>query len=200
MAHAAPLDIEETVRQAPALIRYLDEGDFVTRRYVSQGAEMNTGTYVDHATIVRDGMSIRDHFTLDTHGFVIAKHRSAISDFHDRPQVDAAYLQEVEALVQRLSGASCVAAQGWMIRTSADLSARAQQQVEGYQHNGGIQPPAGEAHVDYNEITGRRAAARVYAQSFPDGPGYQRYICFSLWRTFSPARRIGRWPCAMAGR
>ncbi|MFM1982859.1 MAG: hypothetical protein RJB22_1578, partial [Pseudomonadota bacterium] len=195
MAHAAPLDIEETVRQAPALIRYLDEGDFVTRRYVSQGAEMNTGTYVDHATIVRDGMSIRDHFTLDTHGFVIAKHRSAISDFHDRPQVDAAYLQEVEALVQRLSGASCVAAQGWMIRTSADLSARAQQQVEGYQHNGGIQPPAGEAHVDYNEITGRRAAARVYAQSFPDGPGYQRYICFSLWRTFSPGPQD--WPLAV---
>lgn len=195
MAQAAPLDIEETVRQAPALIRYLDEGDFVTRRYVSQGAEMNTGTYVDHATIVRDGMSIRDHFTLDTHGFVIAKHQSAISDFHDRPQVDAAYLQEVEALVQTLSGASCVAAQGWMIRTSADLSARAQQQVEGYQHNGGIQPPAGEAHVDYNEITGRRAAARVYAQSFPDGPGYQRYICFSLWRTFSPGPQD--WPLAV---
>lgn len=187
--------IEEDVRAAPALIRYLDEGDFVTRRYVSQGAEMNTGTYVDHPTLVRDGMLIRDHFTLDTHGFRIAKHRSAIEDFHDRAKVDALYLEEVESLVAALCGATRVAAQGWMIRTSADLSARAQEKVEGYQHNGGIQPPAGEAHVDYNEITARRAAERIYAQRFPDGPGYRRSICFSLWRTFSPGPQD--WPLAV---
>lgn len=30
-------DVEDSARQAPALIRYLDEGDFVTRRYVSRG-------------------------------------------------------------------------------------------------------------------------------------------------------------------
>jgi len=168
--------IEESVRRAPALIRYLGEGDYVTRRYVSQGAEMNTGDYFDYACEVRDGMTIRDHFTLDTHGFVLGKHRSAIADFHDKPAVDAAYLAEVEDLVTRLSGASRTAAQGWMIRTSADLSARAKQKVEGYQHSGGIQPPAGEAHVDYNEITGQRAAARVYADRFADGPGYKRYI------------------------
>ncbi|MEL0211350.1 MAG: CmcJ/NvfI family oxidoreductase, partial [Novosphingobium sp.] len=64
-----------------------------------------------------------------------------------------------------------------------------------YQHSGGIQPPAGEAHVDYNEVTGRRAAARVYADRFPDGPGYSRYICFSLWRTFSPGPQD--WPLAV---
>jgi len=192
-AHLEP--IEESVRRVPALIRYLGEGDYVTRRYVSQGAEMNTGDYFDYACEVRDGMTIRDHFTLDTHGFVLGKDRSAIADFHDKPAVDAAYLAEVENLVTRLSGASRTAAQGWMIRTSADLSARAKQKVEGYQHSGGIQPPAGEAHVDYNEITGQRAAARVYADRFADGPGYKRYICFSLWRTFSPGPQD--WPLAV---
>jgi hypothetical protein len=188
-------DKEDQARKAPARIRYLDEGDFVTRRYVSQGAEMNTGDYRDYDMVVRDGMPIRDHFQLDTHGFCIAHHRSAIADFQDRAAVDAHYLQEVEGLVKDLTGASCVAAQGWMIRTSADLSARAQEKVEGYQHNGGIQPPAGEAHVDYNEITGQRAAARIYAQAFPNGPGYKRYICFSLWRTFSPGPQD--WPLAL---
>jgi hypothetical protein len=195
MATAALDDIEDTARQAPALIRYLDEGDFVTRRYVSQGAEMNTGDYRDYAVVVRDGMPIRDHFSLDVHGFVIAKHETAIADFHDKAAVDASYQHEVEAHVARLTGADKVSTQGWMIRTSGDLSSRAQEKVAGYVHSGGIQPPAGEAHVDYNELTGKRAAARVYGQTFPDGPGYKRYICFSLWRTFSPGPQD--WPLAV---
>ncbi|WP_298171614.1 CmcJ/NvfI family oxidoreductase [Novosphingobium sp.] len=195
MATAALDDIEETARQAPALIRYLDEGEFVTRRYVSQGAEMNTGDYRDYAVVVRDGMPLRDHFSLDMHGFVIAKHETAIADFHDKGAVDASYQREVEALVARLTGADKVSTQGWMIRTSGDLSSRAQEKVAGYVHSGGIQPPAGEAHVDYNELTGKRAAARVYGQTFPDGPGYKRYICFSLWRTFSPGPQD--WPLAV---
>jgi hypothetical protein len=195
MASAGLENREDQARKAPARIRYLDEGDFVTRRYVSQGAEMNTGDYRDHDMVVRDGMAIRDDFELDTHGFCIAKHKSVIQDFHDRASVDALYLQEVEALVRDLTGASCVAAQGWMIRTSADLTARAKEKVAGYQHNGGIQPPAGEAHVDYNEITARRAAERIYGQAFPNGPGYRRYICFSLWRTFSPGPQD--WPLAV---
>lgn len=187
--------IEGSARTAPALIRYLDEGTFVTRRYVSQGAEMNTGDYRDYPVTVRDGMPLRDHFALDTHGFVIAKHQSTISDFYDKPAVDAAYQREVEALVARLTGADKVSTQGWMLRTSGDLTARAQEKVKGYTHSGGLQPPAGEAHVDYNELTGQRAAARVYGQMFPDGPGYRRYICFSLWRTFSQGPQD--WPLAV---
>jgi enoyl-CoA hydratase/carnithine racemase len=49
---------------------------------------------------------------------------------------------EVEALVARLTGAKRVSTQGWMIRTSGDISARVQEKVEGYVHSGGIQPPA----------------------------------------------------------
>lgn len=194
LAPDVPVD-EEGARQAPALIRYLAEGDFVTRRYVSQGAEMNTGEYADYPAVVRDGMPMRDHFSLDVHGFMLGKHASAIADFADKPTVDAVYLKEVEALVTQLCGATRTAAQGWMIRTSADLTERAKQKIENYQHNGGIQPPAGEAHVDYNEITGRRAAQRIYADRFPDGPGYKRYICFSLWRTFSEGPQD--WPLAV---
>ncbi len=51
MATLAPSDIEETARQTRALIRYVDPGDFLTRRYVSQGQELNTGTYSDHEVI-----------------------------------------------------------------------------------------------------------------------------------------------------
>ena len=129
MASLAAPDIEDTVREVRAQIRFVDPGKFVTRRYVSQGAEINTGTYSDHAVTIRDGMPIRDHFTLDTHGFMIAKHASAVKDFHDKASVDALYEREVEEHVRRLTGADHVFARGWMIRTSADLSQRAAEKV-----------------------------------------------------------------------
>ncbi|GAA0277349.1 CmcJ/NvfI family oxidoreductase [Alteraurantiacibacter aestuarii] len=186
MATAALDNIEDNARQVRAMMRYVDEGDFVTRRYVSQGAEINTGTYSDHEITIRDGMPIRDHFDLDTHGFMITKCPSAVTDFHDKAMVDALYEKEVECDVMRLTGADKCVARGWMIRTSADLSARAKQKAQNYQHQGGIQPPAGEAHVDTNTNTARRMAEATYKQHFPDGPGFKRFLVTSYWRTFSP--------------
>ena len=179
-------DVEQTARQVRAMIRYVDPGDFVTRRYVSQGAEINTGTYSDHEVTIRDGMPIRDHFTLDTHGFRIASQPSVVADFHDKDQVDRLYEREVERHVRELTGADKVVARGWMIRTSADLTEHAAKKAKGYTHSGGIQPPAGEAHVDTNTATARMMAQATYKQHFPDGPGFKRFLVSSYWRTFSP--------------
>ena len=186
MASVLAPDIEDTAREVRARIRFVDPGRFVTRRYVSQGAEINTGTYSDHEVTIRDGMPIRDHFELDTHGFTIARQPTAVKDFHDKAEVDALYEREVERHVQALTGADKVVARGWMIRTSADLSERAAQKAEGYTHSGGIQPPAGEAHVDVNTATARRMAQATYEKHFPDGPGFKRFLVSSYWRTFSP--------------
>ena len=49
------------------------------------------------------------------------------------------------------------------------LSQRAQEKVAGYAHTGGIQPPAGEAHVDLNTPTAQRMAEFTYKKHFPDG-------------------------------
>ena len=73
-----------------------------------------------------------------------------------------------------------------MIRTSADLTQQAAQKVAGYQHRGGIQPPAGEAHVDINTHSARMMAENTYREHFPDGPGFKRFLVSSYWRTFSP--------------
>lgn len=186
MASLAEANIEEQARQVRAMMRYVDEGDFVTRRYVSRGREINTGTYSDHEIIVRDGMPIRDHFTLDEHGFMILKSVTEISDFQDKSMVERLYEREVEADVIAHTGADKCVARGWMIRTSADLSEHAGQKAENYQHVGGIQPPAGEAHVDLDTATAQRMAANTYAKHFPDGPGYSRFLITSHWRTFSP--------------
>ena len=179
-------DIEDSAREVRTTIRFVDPGDFVTRRYVSAGKEMNTGTYSDHEVTVRDGMPIRDHFELDVHGFVIGKTPTAVSDFHDKAMVERLYEAEVAADVKRRTGADKVITRGWMIRTSADLSELTRKKVEGYEHRGGIQPPAGEAHVDLNTATARMMAEGTYREKFPDGPGFKRFLITSYWRTFSP--------------
>jgi hypothetical protein len=179
-------EVEDRARQVETMIRFVDPGDFVTRRYVRAGAEINTGTYSDHRVIVRDAMPIRDHFELDVHGFRIATQPTAVRDFHDKAEIDRLYEAEVERHVQALTGADKVVARGWMLRTSADLTDRAKKKVEGYQHTGGIQPPAGEAHVDLDTATAQRMAAATYAKNFPDGPGYSRFLISSYWRSFSP--------------
>ena len=189
MATAAPQahdDIEGAAREVETTIRFVDPGDFKTRRYVRAGAEINVGTYSDHRVIVRDGMPIRDHFELDVHGFRIATQPTAVKDFHDKAEVDRIYEAEVERHVQALTGADKVVARGWMVRTSADLTQRAQEKHENYSHSGGVQPPAGEAHVDTNTPTARRMAEFTYKKHFPDGPGFKRFLVSSYWRTFSP--------------
>lgn len=185
---------EDQVRSTRAVIKYLADGPFVTRRFVSAGEEHSTGRYDDHEVTVRDGREIRRRIGLDSHGFVLADHASAIADFHDKAEVEARYQAEACELVQRLTGASRVLARGWMVRTSGDLPARTEK-VVGYQHYGGVQPPAGEAHVDFAPETARRVAESTYRAAFPDGPGYSRFIATSLWRTFSPGPQD--WPLAL---
>ena len=186
MATATIESGEDGAREVRAMMRYVDPGDFVTRRYVSQGEEINTGTYSDHEVVIRDGMPIREHFDLDTHGFMIADCPTRVRDFHDKDEVERLYEREVEAAVVALTGADHCVARGWMLRTSADLTEHVRQKSKNYQHRGGIQPTAGEAHVDLNTPTAQRMAEATYKAHFPDGPGFKRFLISSFWRTFSP--------------
>lgn len=177
-------EAEDEVRSTRAMIKYLADGPFVTRRFVSAGVEHSTGRYEDHEVTVRDARDIRRRVGLDTHGFVLADHVSSIVDFRDKDEVEARYPQEACDLVQWLTGASRVIARGWMVRTSGELPKA--EKVAGYQHYGGVQPPAGEVHVDFTRETAHRVAENTYRTACPGGPGYSRFIATSLWRTFSP--------------
>ncbi len=143
---------------------------------------------------IQDGRSIKDLFGLDSHGFMLAQHKSSITDFFDSEQVDAVYPQEVTAVVKQLTGADRVALRGWMVRTSGDLSKR-QRKLIGYTHQGGIQPPASDAHVDYMPDRAESMAKVIYKESFADEKRYSRFIATSLWRTFSPPPQD--WPLAL---
>ena len=185
---------DTAIRTVETDISYVSRSSLVNRRFVAPGAEVNTGTYETHRVTVRDGRPIKDRFNLDHHGFVLAEHRSAVTDFMDKAEVDAVYPPDVSSLVAQLTGADQVALRGWMVRTSGELPKR-ERTVVGYTHQGGIQPPAAEAHVDFTPESAEAIARRTYADVFPGQKPYSRFIAASLWRTFSPPPQA--WPLAL---
>jgi hypothetical protein len=184
MNATAAADLESSVRTVEAQINYLLPGPPVNRRFVSAGVEVNTGRYGPFPVTIRDGRAIKRHFSLDTHGFVLTDHSSAVRDFYQKDQVDAFYPTEVCEAVKALTGASFVAVMGWMIRNSGDLS-RFKRGEGPYVHQGGVQPPAGEAHIDTHPHFADQHARALYERCRPGGPGYRRFIYASFWRTFS---------------
>ena len=186
--------VDSLVRSVDAEISYLAPGSFVNRRFVAPGKEVNTGTYLPYSVKVHDGRPIRSQFSLDQNGFVLAEYRSAVTDFADKEEVEAIYPAESERAVQSLTGADFVLSRGWMVRTSAAIAAGAEKAV-GYQHRGGIQPPASEAHIDFLPETAEAMAAKAYRESLPDAPPYRRCLVSSLWRCFSEPPQD--WPLAL---
>ncbi|MBC7986717.1 MAG: hypothetical protein H7X93_08620 [Sphingomonadaceae bacterium] len=182
----AEADLEEEVRSVRAEISYLLPGPDINRRFVSAGVEVNTGSYGPFEVTVRDARAIKHHFTLDRQGFTLSDRPTAIRDFYDKDEVDRLYMDEVADHVRALTGASFVAPMGWMIRNSGDIAGYQKKQEGPYTHHGGVQPPAGEAHIDTEPSRADRQARAVYDKFRPGGPGYGRFIYSSFWRTFSP--------------
>ena len=182
------LDIEDKARTVEAQLKYLLPGTPINRRFVSAGVEVNTGKYDAYPMTIRDARPIRDHFSLASHGFTLLDAPTAVGDFTDTEEVERLYSDEVATHVQQATGASFVGVMGWMIRTSGDVASRQKKRDEGetYQHRAGVQPPAGEVHVDTDPARQDKAAQRMYAKLRPDGPGYKRYLITSFWRTYSP--------------
>ena len=173
------------IRTVGADINYLlPGGPAINRRFVSAGVEVNTGTYAPHTVKMRDARPIKDRFTLDKSGFVLLDSKSAVKDFFDKEEVNRLYPDEVVKAVQAATGADFVAPMGWMVRTSGDLS-KYRHETTGYQHRGGVQPPAGEAHIDTSPERAGMNARALYERVRPGGPGFRRFIYSSFWRAFS---------------
>ena len=164
------------ISEAPAAIAttidYLIPTSRINRRFWAPGAEYNTGEYASYPVTIRNARLADEPIELDTHGFCLATHRSAITDFRDADQTARLYPDEVAELVKRLTGADLVLPMGGQLRSPV---------ISGP----GIQPPAAEAHVDFTGRSAQMIAQRIYENAVPNRPGYSRFLCFSLWRTFS---------------
>jgi hypothetical protein len=153
-------------------IDYLVPTSRINRRFWAPGKEFNTGVYAAQNVIIRNAR-LAGPFTLDEHGFCLGVHRTAITDWERNYGPDTPYAEQVCEVAKRLSGADFVVPLGGMLRSAGKTSAT-------------VQPPAAEAHVDFTQRCAERIAGKLYAKHDPQGPGFRRFIAFSLWRALSP--------------
>lgn len=172
-----------TIRTVMGELCYLDPASTVLRRFTAPGASVNTGNYLPYEMPIHDGRPVSSQFTIDRNGFVLLQHRSAVTDFTDKDEVNRVYPDEVAGFVRSYTGADRVATLGWTLRRSAAPGENASQ------------PQAALVHDDFSVNGGRQRAAAAYADRFPDGPGYHRALITSLWRVFSPPPQD--WPLAI---
>jgi hypothetical protein len=157
--------------EVQATIDYLVPTSRINRRFWAPGKELNTGVYASYPVTIRNAR-LGGPFTLDEHGFCLGRHRTSITDWENQYGPDSAYATEVAEVAMRLSGADVVVLLGGMMRNSAATGPT-------------VQPPAAEAHVDFTQGFAERRAEAMYRNAHPQGPGYRRFIGFSLWRALS---------------
>lgn len=175
--------VTEPVTSVPGELHYLSPNSTLLRRFTAPGASINTGSYEPHVVPIRNGRPVQDSFRLETHGFEIVRHPSAVSDFTDKAQLDAVYVPEVVDFVRERTGADVVLSRGWVRRRAAAPAENASQ------------PHAALIHIDYSPHGAAMVADRIYAEQFPDGPPYRRALATSVWRVFSPPPQD--WPLAL---
>jgi len=157
--------------EVKATIDYLVPTSLINRRFWAPGKEYNTGIYAPHEVTIRNAR-LAGPFTLDQHGFCIGRHVTDITDWERNYGPESRYAAQVCEVAKRMSGADVAVPMGGMLRTSGQTSAT-------------VQPPAAEAHVDFTEQCAERIAQAIYRKAHPGGPGFSRFIAFSLWRALS---------------
>jgi len=165
-----------------AAIGYLSPESRVNRFFWAPEGRLSTSLTVTERVTIRNARVAGQPFTLDRHGFTLARSATALTDIRDQAGIKDLYAREVEAIAKDLTGADLVIPMGAEIRSSQPTDTA-------------IHPPAARAHVDYDETTAHRIAARRYRRAVPDGPLPARFVLLSIWRCFSPPPQD--WPLAL---
>lgn len=157
-----------------SLITYMVPMSEKPRRYLCSpppGAAEITWRSVQQSVSVRNGRPMHSRLSLDTQGFVLRQHNTAVENFYDEEEVRAIYYSEVERMVKDLTGASAVIVFDHNVRcTSKAEPGRT-----------GAYPPARFAHADYTLSSGPQHAREL----LPSDAGERlqhRFMFLNVWR------------------
>src|SRR5436190_3771049 len=122
---------------------------------------------------------------LETNGFVLVEHRTAMRDFFDPSELKQVYYPEVEALIKRIAGASRVIVFDHTLRSGSETEREAKL----------VREPVLSAHNDYTEWSGpQRVRDLMGAEA--DALLERRFAIIQVWRAIADPIRAN--PLAMA--
>src|SRR6266852_2180271 len=126
-----------------AQLNYLAEATLKPVNYAYDppaGVPRRSGKYLAQTVAIRNGRELLSKFSLDTNGFVLTEHETAVRDFYDPDEVKSVYYPEVEHLIKRVTGAERVVVFDHIVRNPV-LAERGEK---------GVRAPARVVHNDYS--------------------------------------------------
>src|ERR1700720_4634667 len=135
------------------------------------GVPRRSGKYVEQSVVVRNGREMLNKLSLDTNGFVLTEHETAVKDFYDPDEVKSVYYPEVERLLKRVTGAERVLIFDHIVRNPV-LAKRGKK---------GAREPAKQVHNDYS----LKSAPRRVHDHIPEEAEHllrNRFAEINVWR------------------
>jgi hypothetical protein len=124
-----------------------------------------------HVMRVYDGRAVHAQLSLDSEGFALTHHESAVSNFYDPKEVEAVYYPEVERVMKEVTGATRVVVFDHNVRC-APMAKRGEN---------GAHEPVKFAHNDYTIKSGPQRV-RDLVPDEADRLLRHRFALINLWR------------------
>src|SRR5271163_1808289 len=164
----------EEINAVNAPLNYLAEATARPVNYVYDlpaGVARRSGKYLAQTVAIHNGREILGKLSLDTNGFVLTEHETAVKDFYDADEVNSVYYPEVELLIKRVTGAERVLVFDHIVRNPV-LAERGEK---------GARSPAKVVHNDYS----LKSAPRRVRDHLPQEAEHllkNRFAEINVWR------------------
>ncbi len=162
------------IRVVNARLKYLAEPTPKPVNYTYDppaGVPRHSGNYAEQRVAIRNGREVLSELSLDTNGFVLTNHETAVKDFYDPDEVNSVYYREVERLLKRVTGAERVVVFDHIVRNSL-LAERREK---------GVRAPARIVHNDYSFKSAPRRVRDVLPEE-ADRLLKSRFAEINVWR------------------
>jgi hypothetical protein len=172
MAQSAELDtVPETIE---ANLIYLAGGADKLVTYVAAPGgrdERSGGGGETHRVVMHNGRPFAERFDIEREGFRFVSHDTRVADFFDEAEVRRVYYKEMEALIQRESGAKRVVVFDHTLRTASDETRETRK----------IRDVVTRVHNDYTEWSGPQRVRDIMGEE-ADSLLRGRFAVIQVWR------------------
>jgi hypothetical protein len=146
----------------------------VTKKLDHVEAQLNYSTSADtgrKSVPIHDARAVLDQLSLEKQGFVLRRHKTAVTNFFDEKEVRAVYYPEVEQLLRETTGADSAVAFEHDVRSAS----KAERAVKG------VRQPVRVVHDDYTERSAPERV-RLYLPQEAEALLKERYAVINVWR------------------